>query len=205
MGLFDFLKPKWQSGNPEVRLAAVRALGPKDLGTLKALAGGDPDPRVQLAAAEHIGDRGALEELVSGPLGPEVFAVVRARLDRLLCEEALGGHPPPGLEAALARIEDLGLVERLATLAPTPALRVLAVERLRDPEARCRVLETNCGKEPARVALAGIDDEPRLARLVRTGANKVTRRLAEEKLAALAARRARPAEAAPREPEPELR
>ncbi|MBI5013901.1 MAG: DUF349 domain-containing protein [Deltaproteobacteria bacterium] len=199
MRLFDFLKPKWKSRNPEVRLAAVGGMGAKELGTLKAVAAADGDPRVQLAAVERIGDREALEELIRGVLEPDVFRAVRAKIDRLLCEEALGGGTPAGLEDALGRVEDLGLVERLAAQAATPALRVRAVERIEDPEALCRIVETNCGKEPARAALAKIQEEPLLERVARSASSKVTRRLAAEKLAALASERAAPEETVPRD------
>lgn len=201
MGLFDFLKPKWQSRNPEVRLGAVQAMGAKDLGTLKALAAADADPRVRRAAVERIDQRGALEELIAGDLGADLREIVRAKLDRLLCEEALGGTEPAGLDAALTRIDDLGLIERLAAHGPSPAARLRAVERIADPEALCRVVQTNCGKEPARAALAKVDDVSLLERIARTGASKVTRRLAEEKLAALASKRAEPAERARRDRE----
>lgn len=203
MGLFDFLKPKWKSKNPEVRLAAVGVMGAKELGTLKDLAAADEDRRVRLAALERIDDRESLEELAGRALGPEVLPVVRAKIDRLLCEAALGGVESAGIEAALARIEDLTLVERLAAQAPTPALRVIAVERIVDQEALCRIVEKNCGKEPARVALVKIHAEPLLARIAKSGASKVTRRLAEEKLAARASERAEPDETEPRGREPE--
>jgi hypothetical protein len=169
-------------------------MGTRELGTLKQVAAADEDRRVQLAAVDRIGERAALEELAAEALGPEVHRVVRAKIDRLLCEEALAGSEPAGIEAALERIEDLALVEHLAAQAPTPALRARAVARIKDQEALCRIVETNCGKEPARVALAKIDQEPLLGRIARSGASKVTRRLAEEKLAALASERARPLE-----------
>jgi hypothetical protein len=69
MALFDFFKPKWKSKNPEARLGAVQSMGAGEVTTLKALAGGDEDVRVQLAAVERIGDRAPLEEL-AGTIDP---------------------------------------------------------------------------------------------------------------------------------------
>lgn len=196
MALFDFFKPRWKSKNPEVRLAAVRAPGGADLATLKDLASDDADGRVRLAAVERIADRQTLEELERGNLPPEVAEVVRGKVEVLLFEAALGGA-----EGVLPRIGNPSLLERLAVEAPSPALRVGAVERISDPLALGRVLERNCGKEAARAAVAKIDDEGLLARLARTGASKVTRRLAEEKLSARAAEREAPALRARRDQE----
>ena len=202
MALFDLFKPKWKSKNPEVRLGAVQAMGAGDLATLKVMAGEDEDARVRFAAVERIGDLGTLEELAGSSLPPQVFQAVRSKIDLLLFQAVLGSPTPLGAETALEKIEDLSLLERLGAEGPTPALRVRAVERITDVQALCRILEKNCGKEPARAALARIDDDILLARLARSGASKVTRRLAEEKIAVQAAQKAEPDQRALPEREP---
>ena len=187
MGLFGLFGPKWKNKKPEVRLAAVRALGAGELGILKSVAAEDEDLSVRLAAVQRIGDRTALEALVVLDLGPEVLQEARARLQPLLFATLLDGAPGEDPDALLARIEAPELLARLAAEAPTPTLRVGAVGRIDDPETLCAVVEQNCGKEPGRAALAKISDPALLQRVACTAASKVTRRLAEEKLAAAAA------------------
>ncbi len=187
MGLFGLFGPKWKSKNPEVRLAAVQAMGAGERDTLLTLAAEDGDSRVRLAAVVRIEDRAALEALAGREPGPEVGGEIRARLQPLLFAALLDGAPGEDPDTLLARIEDSALLARLAVGAPTPALRVGAVDRIDDQETLCAVVEQNCGKEPGRAALAKIFDPALLQRVAHGAASKVTRRLAEEKLAAASA------------------
>ncbi|HSH70670.1 MAG TPA: DUF349 domain-containing protein, partial [Deferrisomatales bacterium] len=187
MGLFGLFGPKWKSKNPEVRLAAVQALGAGEQDTLLTLAAEDGDSRVRLAAVQRIGDRAALEALAGRESDPEVRREAWDRLQPLLFATLLDGAAGEDPDALLARIEAPALLARLAVEAPSPALRVGAVDRIDDPETLCTVVEQNCGKEPGRAALAKISDPALLRRVASGAASKVTRRLAEEKLAAASA------------------
>ena len=184
MGLLDLIKPKWQHSNAEVRLEAVRSLDyEQDLETINAVIREDDDPDVRHAAILRLREPDAIAALLAKVDAPLTRAALRQHRNQLLFEAIIGPEEAGGLEL-LDELEDSALLARIAVEAASPQVRCGAVERISDPALLCEVIENNCGKAPALIALDKITDEEFLARLAASASSKTARRLAGEKLAA---------------------
>jgi hypothetical protein len=194
MGLLNFKKPKWRHKNPAVRLAAISGIDPRETEILAGLSREDPDLAVRKAAVNRLSDLPALDRLAT-VADPEIRPFAVARKDQLLYDLVV--NAPDGETASnyLHRINSPELLAKLAVDAAHPALRLAAVSGIADQLLLAEIVEHNCGKEPARAAMAKISSEPLLARLAGSAAGKTARRLAAGKLADIERQRQQPNQA----------
>jgi len=192
MAFINFLRPKWQSSNVTVRLAAVQALSAADLETLTTVLREDDQAEVRLAALAKFDTLEQLEQLASLDLAPDTRQAVRRKINQLLAAAVLQANDGAGLEETLQRINDPEVLVTIATAAAAPTVRLTAIQGIDDQHLLCAILEQNCGKLPARAALDRINDETLLARASQQASSRTIRRLAAEKLAALVTARQPP-------------
>ncbi|HET6545315.1 MAG TPA: hypothetical protein VFG55_01060 [Rhodanobacteraceae bacterium] len=161
-------KPRWQSGDAQVRRAAVETdPAPELRDALPQLARADPDPGVRLAAIRRLADPGLAQKLAND----DPDRGVRSAAQSLWLDLLAGIHPgaPPLDErlrllrgqdspelidhvarhaseselrgAALARVERISLLAERALGDPDPALRIAALERIDDEGLLTRIAE----------------------------------------------------------------
>ncbi|MBU0482916.1 MAG: DUF349 domain-containing protein [Proteobacteria bacterium] len=192
MALLDFVKPKLQHSNPEVRLSAVRAMESPSPEVLISLIKDDKDLSVRLAAIELINDQTTLETLAGQELEPAATQAITARINILLFEDIILTADSGTKETSLTKLTDIGLLARVAVEAKSPEIRMLAVSRIDDQKILSTIVEQNCGKGPALAAVGKIHEEELLKGIKEKGASKAARKLALEKLAAIEAERNKP-------------
>ena len=186
MPLKRFMRPKWKSGNDEVRLGAVREMDESATKILVTIIREDRSPAVRLAALEKINHPDLLADLDRFELEPETRQAVHRKINRMLGDTILhNATQAPELDENLLRIDDHEILFEIVTTAEDPAIREKAVNFISDEQLLGRILEQNCGKLPAQAALNKISHPSLLERASRKASNKAIRRLAAEKLAAL--------------------
>lgn len=193
MGLFEFRKPKWRHKDPAVRLAAVGSIEPGETELLSALSREDPDQGVRRAAISRLTDLTALSRLARNAV-PEDIPVVAARKDTLLYQQIVDCADTGEWRDNLDQITSPELLAKLAVEGRLPEVRLAAVNRIEDQQLLAGIIKQNCGKHPAMAALAKITDEALLADLSESAASKTARRLAAEKIAAIAKQRNQPSD-----------
>jgi hypothetical protein len=193
MRMFDnWLRPKWQHPDPDVRLKAVTEEA-IDAAGCYALAIGDPEPAVREQAVKRLDSVDQLLEVLDAQ--PTTRPAVAVRVTSLLLQATagtLGAQLHPALSALAATP---GLAE-LASQAVDPEIRVAAVARLAD-QAALRHCALHDRAIDVRVqAVRRIEDEDMLAEIERgaRGRDKTVARLAAGRLADIRTGRARTAE-----------
>ena len=172
--------PEWQSGDPLVRVAAVRDLSKEDgsQGLLLDIARQDADPSVRLEAISWIDDLEALVSVVRSDDDVSIRTFAREILRQLVVEaedEAVGAR---GLQE-LSADRDLVVVAesaRLATVSRT------ALARLDDQRAIGAVARRAAVSEVAKEALARLEDFQELEAVAIKAADKAVAVMAFERL-----------------------
>ena len=180
-----FSKKKWQHNDPEIRLAAVKELGVDALQILKDIALNDTDERVRLEAVMHIQDDAILESIVQDSTDDATRQLARSGIEKIFYHRLLATSDEQEWPQLLQAVSDIKLLATLAVEAGPPQLRVLAVNKIEDPEVLCSILEHECGKLPAMAALAKLTSTSHLKRVTECAASKKTQALAAQKLAAI--------------------
>lgn len=186
MALTDLIVPKWKHSDAQVRLQAVENLDETEKPhILEKLAQTDPQPQVRVAAVEKLQDTELLSRIANEE-GPAGVAALK-RLHALWHQAVL--DPDLDLETRKALICKLGDERRLTAIAcevREPALRVMATERIQEPENLAKVARSHCGYSAGVRIVERIADPAILGRISRNASNKKVRKLASEKQARLA-------------------
>ncbi|MCK4840077.1 MAG: DUF349 domain-containing protein [Desulfobulbaceae bacterium] len=191
MGLLNFRKPKWHHKDPAVRLESIDSIDPRETEVLAGLSLEDQDRQVRLAAINRLTDLATLEQLAPDA-DPQDLPFIIARKDQLLYDLVLDA---PGIDDChndLNQITSAELLAKIAVNSGHPEIRLAAVMGIDDQLLLAAIVEENCGKEPARVAMAKINGEELLTRLAKNAASKTARRLAATKLADIERQRHQP-------------
>jgi exonuclease SbcC len=179
MILSRFLKPKWQTTDPEARNPASPALE-------------SPDPALRHTALERLKDLDQLQTLAREDTDAGVRAAALERYQFLLAGKAPDG---PSLPDRLARLleADPGLIDFLLRHAVEPELRLAALERT-NAEATLVEIAVQDPQMDVRLAALGRVSEPEsLDQIARQSRNRDKRiyRQARERLDALVAEKVR--------------
>ncbi len=168
-------QPGWESRDPAERARAIAGADPAAIAPrLADLARGDDSPAVRAAAVRRLVDLPLLGDRARLDADATVRELAAARYRALLCDEAV---TLPERERILRAEDDTDVLAHVASQAPEPALRLLALERHGKPG----LLAERCQRDPdplLRLALlARIDHLPTLDRLA-VSARKSDKRLA---------------------------
>lgn len=185
MAISDWIKPKWKHSDPEVRLGAVRRMGPDDEERLRTLALADADHRVRVAAVERIADEAFLREIAGSQGDGPAQTVARERLVGIYRARALESTDPAVQRDAVARLADEDALFEIACAVADPEVRLLAAERISDPERLCELTRNHCGPLVGQAAVNRLDAEDLLRRVAEGASSKKIKRAAREKLEAL--------------------
>jgi hypothetical protein len=187
MAISDWIKPKWKHSDPEVRLAAVKRMGPEPENEerLRALARTDADSRVRVAAVARIADEAFLREFAASPGECPARIAARERLVGIDRRLALESTDPEIQRAALSRLTDEDSLFEIARTAADPEIRFLAAERISDAERLCALTGQNCGPRVGLAVVDRLESEDLLRRVAETASGKKIKRAAREKLEAL--------------------
>ena len=125
--------PAWESKDPATRRQAVReGTDPRLHERLPAIAAGDSDAQVRLAALQRLADETAWLKASSEDSEPRVRAAADQMLVRRVTSEPAGGDP--GARCSwLKRISDSEILRRIARDAKDTALRDAALARISSP------------------------------------------------------------------------
>ena len=191
MGLLNFRKPKWQHKDPAVRLKSIDSIDPLETEVLAGLSLEDQDRQVRLAAINRLTDLATLDQLAPDT-DPQDLPFITARKDQLRYDLVINAPDINTCRDDLSQITSPELLANLAVNSGHPEIRLAAVLGIDDQLLLASIVEQNCGKEPARVAMAKINGEELLNRLAKNAASKTARRLATTKLAAIERQRQQP-------------
>ena len=125
MILSNFIKPKWQHSNPNIRRSVIDGLD--DTAILHEIAQNDTAAEVRQAALKKINDLNILNAIAHNDSDKNVQAVAQQRIKQLLCSESLS------LEQRIAWINKTNDVEQIAevaTKAEEVELRLAAIAKL---------------------------------------------------------------------------
>ena len=182
MILSNFIKPKWQHSNPNIRRSVIDGLD--DTAILHEIAQNDTAAEVRQAALKKINDLNILDAIAHNDSDKNVQAVAQQRIKQLLCSESLS------LEQRIAWINktnDAEQIAEVATKAKEVELRLAAIAKLEregllgdivinDPvsEVRLTVLEKLTQKSTLeRVVKATRNTDKRLYRRAREKLDEV--------------------------------
>lgn len=193
MALLDLLRPQWKHSDPEKRLAVARGVEDDRTDVLLQLATEDSDPGVRLAAAKRLRSEADLRAALASSTDKAVQEVLRRTLSKIVAEWARTAPDVPA-EKARAWIDELRnlsaaekALEDLALHAVSATVRGAASAGL----THASTLLTIATKE--REAFIALDALQRLSRpahleaVAKNAVTRETRRVAGERLQALAA------------------
>jgi hypothetical protein len=124
-------KPKWEHKDPLVRLDAVAHFDDPELeSALPSILINDEDSDVRIAAARKISDLPLLSKAQASEQNPEALGVLAQRISNLTASVL---PERPSLDARLAVVtdsQDRQLLELVASQAPEPELRELALSKI---------------------------------------------------------------------------
>ena len=147
-------EPEWKHADVNVRLNAVRHLGPSELDLLRSLAQEDPAPPVRRAALRKIHDVGVLATCLSD----EKDESVREEIFSLLVVTATSNADLEACERALEPLREERHLALVAKAAVFEAIRRTAVARLADAKILGQVARDAQDAEIRLTALSKIDD-----------------------------------------------
>jgi len=192
MFLDRFFKPRWQHAKPEVRKQALLTLSPQnpdDMAVLLQLAEHDADADVRRSAVKRVSDLAFLRRRASEDSNAGVREVASARYRQLLA----GGTDEADLNARLAELalcSDESVLTFVARRGREPELRVAALGRIdtdavledaavNDDAARVRLVAVQRLRDPAaleRVSRHARDKDKKVARLAKEALEEINRR-----------------------------
>ncbi|MEN8136264.1 MAG: DUF349 domain-containing protein [Thermodesulfobacteriota bacterium] len=170
---------------------SIASIDPEETEILASLSLEDQDRQVRLAAINRLTDLATLEQLAPDA-DPQDLPLIIARKDQLLYDLVINAPNINTCRHDLKQITSPELLAKLAVSSEHPEIRLAAVSGIDDQLLLAAIVEENCGKEPARAAMAKINGEELLARLAKSAASKTARRLATTKLAEIEEQRRQP-------------
>ena len=189
MILKDFIKPKWQSRDPETRRRAVEAMAPDEVELLGRLAAEDEAPAVRRAALARVTDPELIDRLLNQEADEATRQFAKERLRSLLAGTA-ADCPALGVRTGfLARTPAGELAEFVALNGIEPELRRSALEQvtreavIRDAAIQDAVL---ANREAALARIADPENLEEIVRQTRKG-DKQIHRQSKERLEAVRA------------------
>lgn len=182
MILSNFIKPKWQHSNPNIRRSVIDGLD--DTAILHEIAQNDTAAEVRQAALKKINDLSILDNIVHNDNDKNVQAVAQQRIKQLLCAQSLSFEQRM---AWIKKTNDAEQIAEVATKATEVELRLAAIAKLEregllgdivinDPvsEVRLTVLEKLTQKSTLeRVVKATRNTDKRLYRRAREKLDEV--------------------------------
>lgn len=207
MSFLDLFRPKWQHSDPEIRAAAVRALGNGDGALLAKIARSDVDAGVRRAAIKKIDEPGLLGEVAAKDEDAELRRIAGEKLTRILVAQASGGTGPAAVAAlgeltseqavvdvakhavdeevrrvALDRLRDTAAIVEVARAAKEATMRVAALAAIDDQDVLCEIAMQDASKEVGLAVVERLSDAAALRAIAKGAKNKVARKAAREKL-----------------------
>lgn len=168
----NFLKPKWQHDNPDIRRQAMTDLVSTE--QLLTFIQQESEPELRQLAVERINDQNTLDELCSHNQ-TDVRETAQTRLLAMLL--------PDGQD--ISTITDSQVLMRIAGLTNDQSLRLAAIAGLTDEQERLQIASTHPVAKVRLAAAEGIQSPERLQQLLdhAQGKDKVVYRLCKERLA----------------------
>jgi len=166
MALLDRFLPAWRHHEPEVRAAAVRALGRDSLDVLASVARNDSDIRVRRIAVKKLEDPDLLLEIGRTDADEDLRALATARADDLLIERALSDQPPEYCLRALSALIRPSQRATVAIRAVHPSVRRAALSNITDERLLAEVARRGDDPQIGLEALERIADLTLLPRVV---------------------------------------
>jgi len=168
----NFLKPKWQHDNPDIRRQAMTDLVSTE--QLLTFIQQEPEPELRQLAVERINDQSTLDELCSHNKA-EVRDTAQTRLLKLLL--------PEGQD--ITSIRDTKTLMRIAGLTSDQSLRLAAIAGLTDEQERLQIATTHSVAKVRLAAAEGIQKAELLQQLQdhAQGKDKAVYRLCKDRLA----------------------
>lgn len=168
----NFLKPKWQHDNPDIRRQAMADLVSTE--QLLTFIQQEPEPELRQLAVERINDQATLDELCSHNKA-EVRNTAQTRLLAMLL--------PEGQD--ITRISDTKTLMRIAGLTSDQNLRLAAIAGLTDEQERLQIATTHSVAKVRLAAAEGIQKAELLQQLLdhAQGKDKAVYRLCKDRLA----------------------
>jgi hypothetical protein len=185
MAISDWIKPKWKHSDPEVRRAAVEKMGPENAERLRYMALTDADDRVRVAAVERIDDEDFLREIAASTGNGPALDTARNRLRDMYRTRVLESPDVEVQRHTVPLLADEEILAEIACTVDDPSVRLLAAERISDPERLCDLTRNNCGPRVGLAVVERLDAEPLLQRVAESASSKKIKRAAREKLDAL--------------------
>ena len=213
MGIGDLFRPKHKHSNPDVRAAAVRALGVDQEDLVCDIAKSDDDDGVRKIAIAQLHDPAALIDVARAQSEASLEHMAQQRAVELWLKDALGddeaaarvavegiiatddqmaladiAHKAASIDLrqlALARLSDAKALAELARSSTGSEVRLAALERIEDPEVLRSIAVDEQRKAVAFAALDRIDDVDSLQNIAAKAKNKAVRSRARKKVAEL--------------------
>lgn len=194
MILPNFIKPKWQHSNPDIRLSAIEELD--DTAILHEIAQNDTAAEVREAALKKINDLTVLDTIAHNDNNNNVQAAAQQRIKQLLCAQIK--DQSLNLEKRIAWIKKTNDVEQIAEVAvnaPEVELRLAAIAKVEREGLLGDIVINDPVSEVRLTVLEKLTQKSTLERVVKSTRNSDKRlyRRAREKLDEVIEQMERPA------------
>lgn len=165
MAIADMFRPKWKHSDPDVRLAAVRDVGDKEI--LEDILDQDRNFRVRLAALKKVGDQTVLGRVVARDENESVRLAALSCLNNLSVLRAVAGmnESEKVRLAAVKKIGEPAVLLDIARKNDNPQVRAAAVRQLDDPDLLTELGSKSDCAATALAAIRKLTDPDRLARI----------------------------------------
>jgi phage host-nuclease inhibitor protein Gam len=165
MALLDRLLPAWRHRDPEMRAAAVRALGRDAQETLASVARTDGDVRIRRIAIKKVDDAEVLLEIGRNDADEELRAFATARAEELLVERATSPQPPEECSRALAALTRASQRVTVAVRAVHASVRREALSGVSEERAFAEIARRSKDSQIGLEALERVSDATLLCRI----------------------------------------
>lgn len=128
MSVFGFLRPKYKHPNPDVRAAAVAKL--EEQPVLAEIASTDGDAAVRAAALQRLTDQELRAQVARSHSDANVAALEGITDPKWVAAVAQHAESAPVRVLATSRLEDIRILQKIASHDPDPAVRRQARTRL---------------------------------------------------------------------------
>lgn len=128
MSVFGFLRPKYKHPNPDVRAAAVAKLDEQPV--LAEIASTDEDAAVRAAALQRLTDQELRAQIARSRSASNVAALDGITDPKWIAAVAQHAESAPVRVLATSRLEDVRILQKIASHDPDPAVRRQSRTRL---------------------------------------------------------------------------
>lgn len=146
MSVFGFLRPKYKHPNPDVRAAAVAKL--EEQPVLAEIASTDGNAAVRAAALQRLTDQELRAQIARSHSASNVAALEGITDPQWMAAVAQHAESAPVRVLATSRLEDVRILQKIASHDPDPAVR---------RQARTRLGHAACLPVHLRTLLAGLE------------------------------------------------